>query len=158
MVVGAHLWRTHKVHAGTTSVVARWRTATCGGRRQRRDKNAGGAASVHGADVYSSSLGTEWRAEWSCLRTMKHVDALLLDVVAHRHVWVKKTAADSVTKSGPNRSGACGSWWSRRLVADQRISVFAAFSWRRFERIHSATWSIHVEIRDCNSDWDNTYW
>jgi len=43
--------------------------------------------------------------------------------------WIcrSRTAADGVTKSVATRSGAWGSWWSRLLVADQRISVFAAF-------------------------------
>jgi len=68
------------------------------------------------------------------------------------HYFTYRTAADGVTKSVgyiPTRSGACGSWWSRRLVTDQIISVFAAISWRRFDRIYLTTWSLHVEMRAC---------
>jgi len=81
-------------------------------------------------------LDTERRMEQSCLSTAKQVDNVLLtweliDMSESRWISRSRTAADGVTKSLPTRSGASGSWWSRRLVADQRISVFAAFSWRR---------------------------
>jgi len=105
---------------------------------------------------WTTGLDTERRMERSCLCTAKHVDTVfltweLIDMSESKWIPRSRTAADGITKSAPTRSGACGSWWSRRLVADQRISVFAAFSWRRFERIHSATWSMHVEMSDCSS-------
>jgi len=39
---------------------------------------------------------------------------------------VTYTTAEGITKSVPTRSVTCGSWWSRRLVADHRTSKSSA--------------------------------
>jgi len=70
--------------------------------------------------------------------------------------WVEATFLYLWLWSLPTRSGNCGSWCERRPVADQRISVFAAFNWSR-SYLHSTTACtivtsiVHSKLDYCNS-------
>jgi len=78
-----------------------------------------------------------WTANWTKL--LQHSETCwhcLPDVETHRHVWVEMNSYVS----------DC-SW--------RRHEVSTAFSSSRFERIHSATWSMHVEMRDCSSGYSD---
>jgi len=77
-----------------------------------------------------------WSSDTACHRMAKNDDTVLItcdliDTSTSIHMprfrrW-----------SAPKRSNDCDNWCSGWLVVYQRTSVFAAFNWRRFERIHS---------------------
>jgi len=77
------------------------------------------------------------------------------DMCLHWQIGFNENSKITNHRGGQDMSrrthGNCGSWWRRRPVADQRISVFAGFNWSRLACIHDWTSSMHWDIVSMSS-------
>jgi len=89
----------------------------------------------------------------SCRNTAKHPDTVrdtwdrILTSLSIR-IPRSRTVVEGSTWFSPTRTAAGGRWFCRRVVEHQRISVFAVFSCRRFDRIQSDTSSRQADRVD----------